>query len=421
MFGTAIGGVVMFTLIIMGLVAVILVARSKLVSTGDVTININDNPDNDVVTPAGGKLLQTLASEGIFLSSACGGGGTCGQCKCKVIDGGGSILPTEEGHFTQGEIRDHMRLACQVAVKQDMKIEIDPEFFDVKKWECTVESNDNVATFIKELVLKIPEGESVDFRAGGYVQLEAPPYEAHYKDFDIAEEYRGDWEHFGLFKYVSKVDEPTIRAYSMANYPEEKGIIKFNIRIASPPPRGPEGIPPGKMSSYVFSLKPGDKVTVSGPYGEFFAKDTDAEMVFIGGGAGMAPMRSHIFDQLKRLKSKRKISFWYGARSVREMFYVEDYDGLAEEFDNFKWYVALSDPQEEDNWVLKKDIHDEEGDGFTGFIHNVLFEQYLKDHPAPEDCEFYMCGPPIMNSSVIAMLKSLGVEDENILLDDFGG
>ncbi|MCG7411408.1 NADH:ubiquinone reductase (Na(+)-transporting) subunit F [Moraxella nonliquefaciens] len=410
MFGTAIGGVAMFTIIIMSLVIIILIARSRLVSSGNVTININDDPDNSVSTAAGGKLLQTLASEGIFLSSACGGGGTCGQCRCKVLDGGGSILPTEEGHFTQGEIRDGMRLACQVAVKQDMKIEIDPEFFGVKKWECEVISNDNVATFIKELTLKIPEGEVVPFRAGGYVQLEAPPHEVHYKDFDIAKEYHEDWDNFNLWRYTSKVDEPVIRAYSMANYPEEKGIIKFNIRIASPPPRGPDNIPPGKMSSYVFSLKPGDKITVSGPYGEFFAKDTKAEMVFIGGGAGMAPMRSHIFDQLKRLRSDRKISFWYGARSKREMFYVEDYDGLAEEFDNFEWHVALSDPQPEDNW-----------EGYTGFIHNVLYENYLKDHPAPEDCEFYMCGPPVMNAAVIKMLKDLGVEDENILLDDFGG
>ncbi|MFA9485990.1 MULTISPECIES: NADH:ubiquinone reductase (Na(+)-transporting) subunit F [unclassified Moraxella] len=409
-FGTAIFGVIMFTAIIMGLAVVILIARSRLVSTGNINININENPDNNISVEAGGKLLQTLANQGIFLSSACGGGGTCGQCRCKVISGGGDILPTEEGHFTQGEIRDGMRLACQVAVKQDMAIEIDPEFFDVKKWECEVISNDNVATFIKELTLKIPEGEVVPFRAGGYVQLEAPPHTVHYKDFDIDPEYHEDWDKFNLWQYTSKVDEPVIRAYSMANYPEEKGIIKFNIRIASPPPRGGEGIPPGKMSSYVFSLKPGDKITVSGPYGEFFAKDTKAEMVFIGGGAGMAPMRSHIFDQLKRLKSDRKISFWYGARSKREMFYVEDYDGLAAEFPNFTWNVALSDPMPEDNW-----------EGYTGFIHNVLYENYLKDHPAPEDCEFYMCGPPVMNAAVIKMLKDLGVEDENILLDDFGG
>lgn len=409
-YGILFGGVGMFVIIIMSFVVVILMARAKLVNTGKVNININDNPDNNISVEAGGKLLQTFASQGIFLSSVCSGSGSCAQCRCKVISGGGDILPTEEGHFTQGEIRDGMRLACQVAVKQDMKIEIDPEFFDVKKWECTVISNDNVATFIKELTLKIPEGEVVPFRAGGYVQLEAPPHTVHYKDFDIAPEYHEDWDNFNLWRYTSTVTEPVIRAYSMANYPEEKGIIKFNIRIASPPPRGPEGIPPGKMSSYVFSLKPGDKITVSGPYGEFFAKDTKAEMVFIGGGAGMAPMRSHIFDQLKRLKSDRKISFWYGARSKREMFYVEDYDGLAAEFPNFEWHVALSDPQPEDNW-----------EGYTGFIHNVLYEEYLKDHPAPEDCEFYMCGPPVMNAAVINMLKSLGVEDENILLDDFGG
>jgi Na+-transporting NADH:ubiquinone oxidoreductase subunit F len=406
---TIISGVAMFTTIIMALVIVILVARSRLVSSGNVTIEINNDPEKAIVVPAGGKLLQTLASKGIFLSSACGGGGTCAQCKCHVIEGGGSILATEEGHFTKGQIREHMRLACQVAVKQDMKIEVEPEFFGVKQWMTTVQSNNNVATFIKELVLEIPEGESVDFRAGGYVQLECPPHIAEYKNFDIPAEYRADWEKFGFFNYVSKVDETTIRAYSMANYPDEKGIIKFNIRIATPPP-GSKDIPPGIMSSWVFNLKPGDKVKVSGPYGEFFAKETDAEMVFIGGGAGMAPMRSHIFDQLKRLKSKRKITFWYGARSKKEMFYDDEYDALAKEFDNFTWHAALSDPMPEDNWT-----------GYTGFIHNVVFENYLKNHPAPEDCEFYMCGPPMMNKSVIAMLKDLGVADENIMLDDFGG
>ena len=399
----------MFTGVVLALVAVILVARAKLVSTGNVTIEINGDPERSISVPAGGKLLQTLASQGIFLSSACGGGGTCGQCRCHVVEGGGSILATEEGHFTKGEIRNHARLACQVAVKQDMKIEVEPEFFGVKQWETTVRSNDNVATFIKELVLEIPEGESVDFRAGGYVQLECPPHVVDYKDFDIAPEYRGDWEKFKVFDNVSTVDETVVRAYSMANYPDEKGIIKFNIRIASPPP-GKVGIPPGKMSSWVFNLKPGDKVKVSGPYGEFFAKETDAEMVFIGGGAGMAPMRSHIFDQLNRLGSKRKITFWYCARSLKEMFYVEDFDQLQAEFPNFTWHVALSDPQPEDNWT-----------GLTGFIHNVVYENHLKNHPAPEDCEFYMCGPPMMTSSVIKMLKDLGVENENILLDDFGG
>ena len=401
--------VVMFTAIVLALVAIILAARSRLVSTGNVHIEINDDPDKSIDAAAGGKLLQTLAGEGIFLSSACGGGGSCAQCKCRVLDGGGDILPTEEGHFTKREIRDGWRLSCQVNVKQDMKVEVPEEFFGVKKWECEVIANDNVATFIKELTLKLPEGEDVNFRAGGYVQLEAPPYEINFSDFDIPEEYRGDWERFNFFDLKAKNTETVIRAYSMANYPEEKGILKFNIRIATPPP-GKTDIPPGIMSSFVFNLKPGDKVTVMGPFGEFFAKDTDAEMVFIGGGAGMAPMRSHIFDQLKRLSSKRKISFWYGARSMREAFYSEEYDQLAEENDNFEWHLALSDPQPEDNW-----------DGLTGFIHNVLYEQYLKDHPAPEDCEFYMCGPPMMNAAVIKMLEDLGVEPENIMLDDFGG
>lgn len=400
-------GVVMFTVVVLALVGIILGARSKLVNSGDVSIEING--EKTITVPAGGKLLQTLAANNLFLASACGGGGTCAQCKCKVFEGGGSMLPTEESHFTKRDERDGWRLSCQVAVKQDMKIEVDEEVFGVKQWECTVESNPNVATFIKELTLRLPEGENVDFRAGGYVQLECPPHHVKYADFEIEEEYRGDWERFGFFNLESKVNEPVIRAYSMANYPEEKGVVKFNIRIATPPP-GSKGIPCGQMSSFVFNLKPGDKITVYGPFGEFFAKDTDAEMVFIGGGAGMAPMRSHIFDQLRRIKTDRKMSFWYGARSLREMFYQDEYDQLADENENFTWNVALSDPQPEDNWT-----------GYTGFIHNVLYENYLKDHPAPEDCEFYMCGPPMMNAAVIKMLKDLGVEDDNILLDDFGG
>lgn len=401
-------GVVMFMVIVFALVAVILAARTKLVSSGAVTILINNDPDRAVTVPAGGKLLQTLADEQLFLSSACGGGGTCAQCRCKVTEGGGSMLPTEESYFTKGQAREGYRLACQVAVKQDMVIEIPHEVFGVKKWECVVESNPNVATFIKELTLRLPAGESVDFRAGGYVQLETPVHHVYFKDFDIEEEYRGDWERFGFFKLESKVTEPVIRAYSMANYPDEVGLVKFNIRIATPPP-GTQ-LPPGKMSAYVFSLKPGDTLTVYGPFGEFFAKETDAEMVFIGGGAGMAPMRSHIFDQLKRLNSTRKMSFWYGARSLRETFYDDEYNLLATENPNFQWHLALSDPQPEDNW-----------DGKTGFIHNVLYESYLRDHEAPEDCEYYMCGPPMMNAAVIKMLKDLGVEDENIMLDDFGG
>ncbi|HDZ09067.1 NADH:ubiquinone reductase (Na(+)-transporting) subunit F [Pseudohongiella sp.] len=403
---TIVAGALMFTVVVMLLVMLILAARAKLVSSGDVKIEINGDPDKSITVPAGGKLLNTLADAGIYLSSACGGGGTCAQCKCQVLDGGGSMLPTEAGHFTMGEAKENWRLSCQVAVKQDMKIEVDPEFFGVKQWECEVISNHNVATFIKELVLKIPEGEVVDFRAGGYVQLEIPPHEVQFKDFEIEERFRDDWEKFGLFNLTSKCDETTIRAYSMANYPEEFGIIKFNIRVATPPPR--TNYPPGIMSSYIFNMKPGDKIKVFGPYGEFFAKETDNEMVFIGGGAGMAPMRSHIFDQLCRLNSKRKISFWYGARSKKEMFYVEDFDKLAEEHDNFVWHVALSEPQPEDNWT-----------GYTGFIHNVVKDHYLKDHEAPEDCEYYMCGPPIMNASCIKMLKDLGVEDENIALDEF--
>jgi Na+-transporting NADH:ubiquinone oxidoreductase subunit F len=402
-------GVSMFTAIVLALVLVILFAKSKLVSTGDVKIAINGDADKSVVASAGGKLLNVLADKGIFIPSACGGGGTCGQCRVHVHSGGGEILPTEESHITKREAKEGCRLSCQGAVKQDMDIDLEPEIFGVKKWECTVISNDNKATFIKELKLAIPEGEVVPFRAGGYIQIEAPAHHVKYSDFDIPEEYRGDWERFNFFSIESKVDEETIRAYSMANYPEEEGIIMLNVRIASPPPNN-LSLPAGKMSSYIWSLKEGDKVTISGPFGEFFAKETDAEMVFVGGGAGMAPMRSHIFDQLRRLNSKRKISFWYGARSKREMFYVEDFDELAAENENFEWHVALSDPQPEDNW-----------EGYTGFIHNVLYENYLRDHEAPEDCEYYMCGPPMMNAAVIGMLKDLGVEDENILLDDFGG
>lgn len=404
---TIVYGVAMFTAIVLALVGFILYARTVLVSSGDVTIEING--DRHITVPAGGKLLQTLSDADIFLASACGGGGTCAQCKCVVNEGGGSMLPVEAAHFTPRDARQGWRLSCQTAVKQDMKIEVPEEVFGVKQWECTVESNPNVATFIKELTLRLPEGENVDFRAGGYVQLECPPHVVKYADFDVDDEYRGDWERFGFFDVVSEVKDTVIRAYSMANYPEEKGVVKFNIRIATPPP-GSAGIPAGVMSSWVFNLKPGDKVKVYGPFGEFFARDTDAEMVFIGGGAGMAPMRSHIFDQLKRIKTGRKISFWYGARSLREMFYQHEYDRLAAENANFDWHIALSDPQPEDRW-----------EGLTGFIHNVLYEQYLKDHPAPEDCEYYMCGPPMMNAAVIRMLSDLGVEAENIMLDDFGG
>ncbi|MEO3681441.1 NADH:ubiquinone reductase (Na(+)-transporting) subunit F [Shewanella vesiculosa] len=399
-------GIGMFTIVVSLLVVVILAAKSKLVNTDDITISINGDASKSVRTPAGDKLLGALSGQNIFIPSACGGGGTCGQCRVKVKSGGGDILATELDHITKKEAKDGCRLACQVTVRTDMDLEVDEEIFGVKKWQCEVISNNNQATFIKELLLKIPDGEEVLFKAGGYIQIEAPAHEVRYADFDIPEEYRGDWVKYGLFDLVSTVDEDVLRAYSMANYPDEKGMIMLNVRIATPLKAG---MAPGKMSSYIFNLKAGDKVTISGPFGEFFVKETDAEMVFVGGGAGMAPMRSHIFNQLKSVKTKRKMSFWYGARSTREVFYQQDFDQLAAENDNFVWHVALSDPLPEDNWT-----------GYTGFIHNVLFENYLKQHKAPEDCEFYMCGPPIMNASVIAMLESLGVESENILLDDFG-
>ena len=399
-------GIGMFTIVVSLLVVVILAAKRKLVNTNDVTISINDDASKSVQTPAGDKLLGALSGQHIFIPSACGGGGTCGQCRVKVKAGGGDILATELDHISKKEAKEGCRLACQVTVRTDMELEIDEEIFGVKKWQCEVISNNNQATFIKELLLKIPDGKDVLFKAGGYIQIEAPAHKVRYADFDIPEEYRGDWVKYGLFDLVSTVDEDVLRAYSMANYPDEKGTIMLNVRIATPPKAG---LPPGKMSSYIFNLKAGDKVTISGPFGEFFVKETDAEMVFVGGGAGMAPMRSHIFNQLKSVKTKRKMSFWYGARSTREVFYQQDFDQLAAENDNFVWHVALSDPLPEDNWT-----------GYTGFIHTVLYENYLKQHKAPEDCEFYMCGPPIMNASVIAMLESLGVESENILLDDFG-
>ncbi len=403
-------GVVMFTLIVLALVGLILFAKSKLVASGNVKININDDPEKSLNVPIGGKLLNVLSDYKIYLPSACGGGGTCGECKCIVTEGAGDVLPTEKTKLNRKQIREHYRLSCQVPVKNNLRIEVPAEVFDIKKWECSVVSNRNVATFIKELVLKLPEGEHVDFRAGGYIQIEAPPHELDFrKDFDIEEEFRDAWDKYNVWQYKSKVTEPIVRAYSMANFPLEVGKIMLNVRIATPPSNLPN-VPPGQMSSYIFKLKPGDKVTISGPYGEFFAKKTNNEMVFIGGGAGMAPMRSHIFDQLIRLNSQRKMTFWYGARSVREIFYKDDFDKLATEHKNFTWNVALSEPLPEDNW-----------NGYVGFIHQVLYDNYLKNHPAPEDCEFYICGPPMMNSAVLNLLHNLGIEQENILLDDFGG
>jgi Na+-transporting NADH:ubiquinone oxidoreductase subunit F len=399
-------GVTLFTAIVLALVGIILLARAHLVATGSVTIRING--ERDIRTPVGLKLNAALAAVEIFVPSACGGGGTCGQCRVKVLEGGGDILPTERALISRSEAVAGARLSCQVVVKQNMQIEVPAEVFGVKKLQCTVRSNRNVSTFIKELVLELPADDELDFRAGGYIQIECPPHRVRYEDFDIPAEYREDWDRHKLWRYVSETRVPVTRAYSMANYPEESDIVMLNVRIATPPPAVPDA-PPGIMSSYIFSLKPGDTATVSGPYGEFFARDTDAEMVFIGGGAGMAPMRAHIFDQLKRLRTDRKLSFWYGARSRREIFYQEDFDRLQQEHPNFEWHVGLSEPQPEDHW-----------EGYRGFIHEVLLLHYLSHHPAPEDCEYYLCGPPMMNAAVIRMLEDLGVERDNILLDDFG-
>jgi Na+-transporting NADH:ubiquinone oxidoreductase subunit F len=398
----------LFTLVVMGLGVIILLSRSWLVPSGDVTINVNG--ERDITVPAGGKLLNVLAGAGLFLPSACGGGGTCGQCKVEVLEGGGALLPTEKAHINKRLAAEGARLACQVNVVEDMRIKVPEEIFGVSRWECTVRSNENVATFIKEFVLELPPGETIKFRAGGYIQIECPPHRMSYRDIEVPERYRGDWDRYRLFDLESIVEKPDVRAYSMANYPDENDIVMLNVRIATPPPDAPPGTPPGVMSSYIFSRKPRDVVVVSGPYGEFFARDTDAEMIFVGGGAGMAPMRSHIFDQFKRLKTERRVSFWYGARSLREAFYVEAFDTLAAEHDNFTWHLALSEPLAEDDWS-----------GLTGFVHDVLYENYLKDHPAPEDCEYYLCGPPVMNAAVIDMLDDQGVNRDNILLDDFGG
>jgi Na+-transporting NADH:ubiquinone oxidoreductase subunit F len=401
-------GVMMFTLIVLALVVLILVAKSRLVPSGNIEILVNDQKTIEV--PAGGKLLGALSDAGIFVSSACGGGGTCAQCLVKVHEGGGDILATERTHINNREAREGCRLSCQVAVKQNMAVEVPAEAFETKRWKCTVKSNRNVATFIKELVLELPVGEDVDFKPGGYIQIECPPHVVAYKDFDVEEEYREDWDKFDIWRYVSNVKADVVRAYSMANYPGEKGVIMLNVRVASPPPRAPENTPPGQMSSYIFSLKPGDSVEISGPYGDFFIKETNAEMVYIGGGAGMAPLRSHIFELFKQRKTDRKVSYWYGGRSKRELFYVDQFDQIDQKFSNFSFNIALSEPLPEDHWT-----------GYVGFIHQVLYDNYLKDHPAPEDIEYYLCGPPMMNQAVFKLLDDLGVEQENIAFDDFGG
>jgi Na+-transporting NADH:ubiquinone oxidoreductase subunit F len=399
--------VTLFTGIVLVLAMLVLLARTWLVPSGNVTIHVNG--ERDVVVPAGGKLLGALSEHGLFLPSACGGAGTCGQCKVTVLEGGGSVLPSEASQISRREAAAGLRLACQVVVVEDMRIEVPEEVFGVDKWVCKVRSNENVATFIKELVLALPEGETIDFRAGGYIQIECPPHDVAYRDMDIPPQYRDDWERFGLFGLESHVNRAQTRAYSMANYPAENDIIMLNVRIATPPPHAPDA-PPGVMSSYIFSRKPGDEIVVSGPYGEFFARHTDAEMIFVGGGAGMAPMRSHILDQLLRIRTQRRMTFWYGARSLREAFYLDEFDELAAKHDNFDWYLALSEPLPDDHW-----------EGYTGFVHEVLLEHYLRNHPAPEDCEYYLCGPPMMNAALITMLDSQGVAKENILLDDFGG
>ena len=410
-----IAGVAMFTVIVVLLVAVITFARSKLVASGDVNILINDDPDHSISVPAGGKLLNVLADNKVFISSACGGGGTCAQCLVKVHEGGGDILATEQSHINKREAREGYRLSCQVNVKEDMKIEVPAEVFSVKKWECEVVSNDNVATFIKEFVVKLPEGETMDFESGGYIQIEVPPFEADFKDFEgIEERFHPDWDRFRVWDFKAVNTETAVRAYSMGNHPAEGNIIMLNIRIATPPPdrSSPTGwmqVPPGIASSYVFSRKPGDKVTISGPFGEFFIQDTEREMVYIGGGAGMAPLRSHLFHLFHTLKSGRKISYWYGARNPNEVFYEEQFREIEREFPNFKFHIAMSDPRPEDNWT-----------GYKGFIHQVLLENYLTEHEAPEDIEYYICGPPMMLSAVLNMLDDLGVESDMIRFDDFG-
>lgn len=399
--------VAIFTGIVVSLSALILLARSKLVDTGSVEMLVND--DREFQVSAGAKLLNALSGVGLFLPGGCGGKGTCGQCRVKVLKGGGAMLPTESALIGRKEAVDHVRLGCQVTVRENIRVRVPEEVFGVRKWECTVRSTRGLSTFIKEIILELPVGEHVPFRAGGYVQIECPRYQAKFSDFDIEPRFRDDWDRHNLWRFRSRAESPTARAYSIANYPEEEGIILLNIGIAIPPPGAKESVPPGIVSSYLFSLRAGDRVTIAGPYGEFYAKDTENEMVFIGGGTGMAPLRSHIFDQLKRIKTKRKISFWFGVRSKRDLFYHEEFERLAAEHPNFTYVAALSDPKRDDDW-----------DGPVGFIHQVACERYLSSHDAPEDCEYYMCGPPLMISAVQKMLTDLGVPDENVMFDDFG-
>jgi len=424
--------IIAFIAVIGLLVAMLLFAQAKLVNSGDVKIDLNGKKELSV--PAGTTLLNTLSNAKIFLPSACGGGGTCAMCKCVVESGGGDVLPTEEGHLSRKEKAEGVRLACQVKVKEDMKIHVEDEIFGIKKWECEVINNYNVSTFIKEFVVKLPEGEILDFEAGGYIQVDVPAIEVDYKTIDITAhpehhanptEFQGEWDKFGLWDLKMKNDEPVFRAYSMANHPAEGNIVMLTIRIATPPWDRAKGtwmdVNPGICSSYVFSRKVGDKVTISGPYGEFFIKETDAEMIYVGGGAGMAPMRSHLFHLFHTLKTGRKVTYWYGGRSKRELFYVDHFRKIEEEFPNFKFFIVLSDPLPEDNWVAKKDMDDTEGDGFLGFVHQAVIDQQLSKHEEPEEIEFYFCGPPLMNQAVLKMCDDFGIPDENVLFDDFGG
>jgi Na+-transporting NADH:ubiquinone oxidoreductase subunit F len=423
--------ILIFLLLILMLVGLLLYAKAKLSPGGLVKLNIN----GDVVeVEAGTTLLGTLGSQKIFLPSACGGGGTCGMCKCQVTEGGGEILPTETGFFNRKQIQDNWRLGCQVKVKNDMTIKVPEEIFGIKKWECEVVSNYNVASFIKEFVVKLPEGEHLEFEAGGYIQIDVPAIDVDFKDIDITshpklgkapDEFKTEWDKFKLWDLKMKNPEPLFRAYSMANHPAEGNIIMLNIRIATPPwDRAKNGwmdVNPGVCSSFVFGCKPGDKVTISGPYGEFFIKETEAEMIYIGGGAGMAPMRSHLFHLFHTLKTNRKVTYWYGGRSKRELFYLDDFRQIEREFPNFKFHIVLSEPMPEDNWKVKTSVDDNEGDGFLGFVHQAVIDQYLKKHSAPEDIEFYFCGPPMMNAAVLKMCDDWGVPPENVSFDDFGG
>jgi len=426
--------IVAFTLIILLLVFILLFAQSKLVQSGDVKIVVNGDEKNPIIASAGSTLLNTLGGKKIFLPSACGGGGTCAMCKCVIEEGGGEVLPTEVGHLSRTEQKEKVRLTCQVKVKQDMRIRIPEEIFGIKKWDCEVVSNYNVSTFIKEFVVRLPEGENLDFESGGYVQIDVPAITVNFKDMDITphpdlghpqDVYKSDWDKFGLWDLTMKNDEELFRAYSMANHPAEGNIVMLTIRIATPPWDRANNkwmdVNPGICSSYVFSRKKGDKVTISGPYGEFHINPTEREMIYIGGGAGMAPLRSHIFHLFHTEKTDRKVSYWYGGRSKKELFYTPQFRDIEKNFPNFNFHIGLSEPMPEDNWKIKESLDDKEGDGYVGFIHQVLYDNYLKDHQDPDEVEFYLCGPPLMNSAVLKLLDDMGIPKENIRFDDFGG